>query len=226
MPRLAIALNDYWTNEMRTDIWWSAEGLYGCGISLDVWGQLFDFRDGSWYGRIHGPHIDNIDLYSLAQGDRARGTPEPFEYGENERESGNISRILPELPLHALTNAMLFDYGAESPSGIELGSDVRAHVHLHDDFIFRVESLAPGFVAEALRMIVRVHEHYLGIDLLDEEEARLRDRILVVLERERHIDLRSFPSVRCLRIGYSRPRSGWWARLFRLHEEIHETISI
>jgi hypothetical protein len=71
-------------------------------------------------------------------------------------------------------------------------------------------------------LIIRVHEHYLGMDFDSRQEEDTTRRVGEVLEREISIRLESEPASSSIRI-WSEP--SWVSRVLRRKQPIEEVIS-
>ncbi len=225
MPRLPIALDDHWTQNRLTRVDRRGDAIGGCGVSLDVWRHLFEFGDGSWFAGVYGAYCDNLMIASLAQPDRFERTP--FILTPEIVEQGNVSATAGDLGLHALTPAILERIGFSKLEDVEVNDDVVASVYIHDDFIFGLSRRRDGLIEQAIRMVVRVHEHFLDVDLPEDEELALTREIVDRLRREGGLQLRSNPGPpRSFRAIYERPLDGWLNRLFKRTRQIEEALPL
>ena len=222
MPRLKIELEDWWTTERRTRLDLRTKGLGGSGISLDVWQHLFDFHDGSWHADVQDA---NVTLVSLEISSEARAATGQFKLNECNFDRDQISSRLESLPLRSfplLLRGPTYVFGYGDLRTLDSGL-VRAFLYLHDDCFFALASRDPSYLSSAVRLIVRVHEHYLGIDLDSAREDEVTRKVLRILERESSIQLQSDPSACTTRIW---SEASWLSRLLGRRQPADEVLSL
>lgn len=214
MPPLEPALNDYWTQNRLTQISWEKSCFSGAGLSLNIWSQLFDFSDGSWFACVQGPYNDNLILVSVSSAIiDSIPTVVPFSLSEDAKEDGNISPLAGALGFYELNPDLLKILGAASPEDIKLSDTVEAIVHTHDNFIFQIRSNSPQLDHDALRLTLRVHQHYLAQDLCFTQETLLLKKIIGKLHQEKTITLESHPRSQEISIHINKLRKGLFNRL-------------
>ena len=230
MPRLSIGLDDWWTSKRRTQLDFRDKALYGCGVSLDVWQHLFDFQDGTWHAEVDGP---NVTLVSLEMSPQERAALGMVVLGDDvDREGDDVGReddvdweevspLLKSLPLRSIPSGLRGGDVTDLQDGLSSGRG-RAFLKLHDDCFFVLQGRDPAYLRDALRLIIRVHEHYLGIDLESGQEEELTRRVGEVLEREISIQLESDPASSSLRLW---TEVTWFSRVLRRKQPVEELFS-
>jgi len=224
MPRLPIALEDYWTSNRLTELHRRSDWLGGCGISLDVWQTCFDFADGSWFACVEG--ADNLTLVSVRDAIAPARTV-PFVLSAEALEEGEVSPLAARLGFGALNGEVLKVVGGDvRPGRIQVGSSVEAFLHLHDDCFFAVCHRSRDMLDVWLRAIIRVHEHYADVDLAEAVEAEVAARVRAVIESVGRVELRTDQVERSLNLAYRQPRDGRINRLLGRKRRVTEAIPL
>ncbi len=223
MPRLPIALEDYWTSKRLTKVDWKGDCLDGCGISLDVWQTCFEFADGSWFACLEDEV--NLTLVSLRDAINSARTV-PFVLSAEALEKGEVSPLAGRLGFGALNDDVLESLGGVRPEQLQVGGSVEALLRLHDDCFFSVRHRSRDILHHGLRAIVRVHEHYADVDLAETVEAEVAARVRAVIERVGGVELRTDQVERSLHLAYRQPRDGRINRLLGRKRRVTEAIPL
>lgn len=225
VSRLPIALEDYWTTNRLTRVSWKKDCLGGCGISLDVWQTCLDFEDGSWFA-FEENDAATLTLASLREVPFDPSLRTSFRLSAEALEVGQISPLAARLGFWSLDGAVLKALGVVRARQLRIGGSVVALVHLHDDCFFAVQHRSKDMLDVGIRAILRVHEHYAGIDLTATAEAGLVARVRARLERAGTVELRTDPVERLVQLEHRTPREGRIARLLRRTRPVTETIPL
>lgn len=223
MPRLPIALEDYWTSKRLTEVDWRHDCLGGCGISLDVWQTCFEFADGSWFACVENEV--NLTLVSLRDAmDSARTVP--FVLSAEALEEGEVSPLAAHLGFGSLNDDVLESLGVVRPEQLRVGGSVEALLRLHDDCFFAVHHRSRDILHLGLRAIIRVHKHYADVDLAETVEAEVAARVRAVVESVGRVELRTDQVERSLHLAYRQPRDGRINRLLGRKRRVTEAIPL
>ena len=227
MPQLVPELQDYWTENRLTHLTWKDPVVSGAGLGLDIWSKLFDFSDGSWFATLEGPYHDNLSLVSVsAKVLSSLPKLEPFVLSEEAKQEENVSTLVESFGFYKLGPAVLNALGVKKAHDIELSSSVAATLFIHDNFIFSLSTQSPGVEKESLRLVLRVHQHYLDLDLSPKQEDRLLTKVLTSLIHKETIHLSSHPSTGEISIEVQENLSGWFNRLLGRRTKRKERISL
>ena len=214
------------TQHRVTELNISSNGIFsGSGISLNVWKKLFNFDDSSWYGTTYGgdaagfiaisaPHISSPKKQLVLASDRQNGD----NVSINIEGSGISALTHVELSQCEFKDAERFDLEA-----IDRDRNIRNWISTQDNFSFAFPARANP-LCDAIRIVLEVHEHNLGIDIAESKEIELADHLEYLLARYSNIRVFSDPERKEISVTFGFTSSQFFKRLFGIKDSVTQVL--
>ena len=226
MSAIPIELNDPWTRNHVTELNISSNGIFsGSGISLNVWKQFFRFNESSWYGTTFGgdaagfiaicaPHISSPKKQLILPSEQA--------------DADNVSINIEDFGIAALTHVELSQCDFKDSERFDLEAidrdrNIQNWISTQDNFTFAFPARANP-LCDAIRIVLGVHQYYLGVELNEANEIELADHLEYLLASYGNIRVFSDPNYKEISVTFGFTSNQFIKRMFGIKDSVTQVL--